>query len=65
MPPPGVTALCFFVLDLALTAAAFHDRPAPSTEPPSPLGAAHLRVKNGVYLGLRPGAVSKLDDSYF
>ena len=34
-------------------------------EPPSPLGAAHLRVKNGVYLGLRPGAVSKLDDSYF
>jgi hypothetical protein len=26
---------------------------------------AHLRVKNGVYLGLRPGAVCKLDDSYF
>ena len=34
-------------------------------EPRSPLGAAHLRVKNGVYQGLRPGAVSKLDDSYF
>lgn len=40
----------------------------PDSAPPlssSPLGAAHLRVKNGVYLGLRPGAVSKLDDSYF
>jgi hypothetical protein len=34
-------------------------------EAPSPLGAAHLRVKNGIYLGLRPGAVSKLDDSWF
>ena len=34
-------------------------------EPPSPLGAAHLRVKNGVYMGLRPGALSKMEESYF
>ena len=36
---------------------------APPT--PSPLGAAQLRQKNGVYLGLRPGAVTLVDDSYF
>jgi len=35
-------------------------------EPPSPLGSASLRGKNGVYLGLRPGALSRnIDDSYF
>ena len=31
----------------------------------APLGFAHLRIKNGVYVGLRPGAVSIMDDSYF
>ena len=27
--------------------------------------ASHLRVRNGIYLGLRPGAISVLDDDYF
>ena len=34
---------------------------APSTA----LAERRLSIKNGVYLGLRPGAVSMLDDSYF
>ena len=38
---------------------------AGTPSPSSPIGEASLKVKNGVYLGLRPGAVSKLDDSYF
>ena len=29
------------------------------------LGAAQVRAKNGMYLGLRPGAVSVVNDSYF
>lgn len=34
--------------------------------PCSPMTAAsHLRVRNGIYLGLRPGAISVLDDDYF
>ena len=49
-------------LDLPREAAA---AAAPAAQALSPLGAAHLRVKNGVYVGLRPGALARLDDSYF
>ena len=38
---------------------------AGGASPASPIGEAALRIKNGVYLGLRPGAVSTIDDSYF
>jgi len=44
------------------------DLPPAAPRPPdysNPIGAARLRVKNGVYLGLRPGALSNLDDGYF
>jgi hypothetical protein len=34
-------------------------------DPPSPLGAAALRTRSGVYSGLRPGAVSNVDEGYF
>ena len=31
----------------------------------SPLGEAALKARNEVYLGLRPGAVSRVDEGYF
>ena len=39
--------------------------PPAQPEAPSPLGSDRLRAKNGVYSGLRPGAVSRFDETYF
>ena len=41
------------------------DMPPSASRQPSAFGAAHLRATHGVYLGMRPGLVSRLDDSYF
>ena len=58
----------FQLEQLDLPAATVTDAAAAATSPGgTALGSAHehLRVRNGIYLGLRPGAVSTLDDSYF
>ncbi|KAL1499615.1 hypothetical protein AB1Y20_011814 [Prymnesium parvum] len=42
------------------------DAPAPVLDSfSSPLGAAHLKARPGVYTGLRPGALSRFDEAYF
>ena len=41
------------------------DAPPLLESPASPLGASRLKPRTGVYTGLRPGAVTTVDESYF
>ena len=56
--PPHSVAMQAFQLEQL-------DAPPPPKEPSSPLGAAFLRPRTGVYTGLRPGALSLFDEAYF
>ena len=54
LPSPAIT--CHHLPSPAITC---HHLPSPSIVFPQ------VRQKNGIYLGLRPGAIAQLDNSYF